>query len=220
MYTAKPRLDPVKTLSEDLRMPSIQRRKRHSVFLLTISGLLLSACTTVETQSFRATGNSNVDSSYIATDADFSQYNSLLVDDMGIFFPESISMSDDELARLRQIFRESFSKELTGYEITQEPGPGMLKISASLVDLRNATYADIPNMRSDMRDAARPGTLLFLMEMKDSGTDRVLARAADSQSAPKFATTSSSETDWGSVEIAAQRWAALFRGFLDQNLHK
>ena len=142
----------------------------------------------------------------------------LLVDDMGIFFPESSTMSEEELARIRQIFRETFTKELSGYDITQEPGPGMLRISASLVDLRGAMYTDIPNIRSEMREFARPGNLLFLMEMKDSGTDKVLARAGDSESAPRFAGSSNSETDWKSVESAAQRWAALFRGFLDQNL--
>jgi predicted metalloendopeptidase len=199
-------------------MLSGQCRKLSTVLPLIISGLLISACTTVETQSFRTTGNSNVDSAYIATDADFSKYNRLLVDDMGIFFPDSVQMSEGELARIRQIFRESFEKELTAYEITQEPGPGMLRITASLVDLRGAMYADIPNMRREMRDIAQPGALLFLMEMKDSGTDQVLARAGDSASAPQFSTGSNGETDWESVEAAAQRWAALFRGFLDQNL--
>ena len=198
-------------------MLSIPCRISSALLPLVISCTLLSACTTVETQSFRATGNANVDSAYIATDADFSQYNRLLVDDMGIFFPESSSLSAEELSRIRQIFREAFTQELTHYEITREPGPGMLKISASLVDLRDAGYADVPNMRKDMQDVAKPGALLFLMEMKDSGTDEVLARAGDSESAPKFA-AGNSETDWGSVEVAAQRWAALFRDFLDQNL--
>jgi len=199
-------------------MLSGQCRKLSTVLPLIISGLLISACTTVETQSFRTTGSSNVDSAYIATDADFSKYKRLLVDDMGIFFPDSVQMSQDELARIRQIFRESFIQELTHYEITQEPGPGMLRITASVVDLRGAVYADVPNMRREMRDLAQPGALLFLMEMRDSGTDQVLARAGDSTSAPQFSTGSSGETDWETVEVAARRWAALFRGFLDQNL--
>ncbi len=183
---------------------------------LAVSLLLVAAgCSTVETQSFRTTGNANVDSAYISTDADFSQYDRLLVDEMGIFFPQSVAMSGEELERIRQIFRESFRAELVGYDITQSPGPGMLQVTASLVDLRAATYGEVPNLRREIRDAARPGELLFLMELKDSGTNRVLARAGDSQEAPRFA---AGETDWEAVEKAAQHWAALFRNFLDQNL--
>ncbi len=194
--------------------------KRASVLTTTFFSLIMVSCTTVETQSFRVIGNSNVDSAYVATDADFSQYDRLLVDDMGIFFPESVRMSEEELARIRQIFRESFMKELTEYEITREPGPGMLRVTASLVDLRDATYVEISNLRRDMRDAARPGALLFLMELRDSGSDRVLARAGDSETAPRFASGENRETDWTAMESAAQRWAALFRAFLDQNLGK
>lgn len=201
-------------------MLTVLSMKRASLLTATFCCLILAACTTVETQSFRATGSTNVDSAYIATDADFSQYDRLLIDDMGIFFPEGIPMSEEELERIRQIFRESFMKELSEYEITQEPGPGMLRVTASLVDLRSAIHGEVPNLRRDMRDAARPGALLFLMELRDSGTDRVLARAGDSRTAPRFASAEDRETDWAAVESAAQRWAALFRAFLDQNLGK
>ena len=194
--------------------------KRASAVTTTFCSLILVACTTVETQSFRVTGNADIDSAYIATDADFSQYDRLLVDDMGIFFAEGVRMPEEDLARIRQIFRESFMKELTEYEITREPGPGMLKVTASLVDLRGATYVEISNLRRDMRDAARPGALLFLMELRDSGSDRVLARAGDSETAPRFASGENRETDWTAVESAARHWAALFRTFLDQNLGK
>ena len=142
-------------------MPTVQFMKRLSVLTTTFCSLILVACTTVETQSFRVIGNSNVDSAYIATDADFSKYNRLLVDDMGIFFPASVRMSEEELARIRQIFREYCMKELTEYEITREPGPGMLRVTASLVDLRDATYVEIPHLPRDMRGAASPGASLY-----------------------------------------------------------
>jgi hypothetical protein len=56
------------------------------------------------------------------------------------------------------------------------------------------------------------------MELKDSQTGDVLARAADSAETPAFATAAGTETDWASVEQAAQRWARLFREFLDRNM--
>jgi len=197
-----------------------QSTARIAVLAAALAGLMLAACSTVETQTFRASGNPNIDSSYVADDANFRAYNRLLVDDMGIFFPTSAGLPDSELARIRQIFRASFIRELEGYDITQEPGPGMLRVSASLVDLRNAAIGELPAMRTELQNAAKPGSLLFMMELKDSGNDRVLARAADSEQAPRFRSSENQTTDWAAVEAAAQHWAALFRTFLDQNLGK
>jgi hypothetical protein len=58
------------------------------------------------------------------------------------------------------------------------------------------------------------------MEMRDSVTDGILARAADSAETPTFSTSENVTTDWTSVDNAAQHWAALFRNFLDQNLSR
>ena len=66
--------------------------------------LALAACSTTTTQSFRVAESSNVEVAFIATDADFSKYHQLLAKDMGIFFPQNVKMSDEDLARLRQTF--------------------------------------------------------------------------------------------------------------------
>jgi hypothetical protein len=91
-------------------------------------------------------------------------------------------------------------------------------VQASLIDLRKAAYVDMPNLRTEIRDVARPGELLFLMELRDSETKRVLGRAADSAAIPSFTSEDGTTTDWGGVEAAAENWASLFRGFLDKNL--
>ncbi len=93
-----------------------------------------------------------------------------------------------------------------------------MKVQASLIDLRNATGGEIPSLRRDLQDVARSGSLVFLMEMRDSETDRVLARAGDSAQAPSFGTSAEAATDWQAVDEAAEHWARLFRQFLDQNL--
>lgn len=180
--------------------------------------LVASGCTTVTTQSFRATGNTNVEASYIATDADFARYSKLLGEDMGIFFPESSPLPQQDLDRIRQIFRDSFLDELSGYEIVESPGPDVMTVAASLIDLRKADLRDVPDMRVGLDAVAEPGALVFMMEMRDSSTHRVLARAADSTRNPRTGTGESSSTDWDEVQSAARYWASLFRQFLDQNL--
>jgi len=201
----------------------IRYRNVSSVYRLgtiVITCLTLSACSTVETQSFKVSNSGNVDSAFIAVGADFSKYDRLQAEDMGIFFPTNSSMSAADQERLRQSFRNAFLNELESYQISRDPGPTTMKVQASLIDLRNASGADLPAMRRDLRDVAAPGSLVFLMEMRDSESDQVLARAADSAKSPRLATAKGTETDWQAVDEAAQHWAALFRNFLDQNLSR
>ena len=185
--------------------------------LVTVAVAALCGCTTVESQSFTVPKGGNVESAQIATDADFGRYDRLQAEEMGIFFPTGSATSAADLQRIRQIFRTAFLGELEGYVIVSDPGPTTMKVQASLIDLRNAQAGSVPQLRSGLRDVAQSGSLVFLMEMRDSESDRVLARAADSAAAPTFASAGIT-TDWSSVEDAANRWATLFRQFLDANL--
>jgi len=195
-------------------------RTATSILALIALCLPLFACTTVKTQSFTAAQNSTVDAALIANDADFSNYDRLLADEMGIFFPKDSYTPAEDIQRIRQIFRSTFIDELQGYTIVDTAGPSTMKVQASLIDLRNSSDGTLMSLRKELRDIASRGELLFLMEMRDSQTDAILARAADSAQAPTFATSEGSTTDWNSVEDAAKKWASLFRQFLDQNLRK
>lgn len=205
-------------------MPSKNKKRSMRPALLAIVGLgvvVSSGCSnTVVSQEFRRTENSVVEASFIATDADFSKYDRLTGAEMGIFFPANSAIPDDDLQRIRTIFRESFLGELSAYDVVEESGKGVMMIEASLIDLRKAAYADIPNLRREVRSVARPGSLVFLMEMKDSESGRVLARAVDSTLNPNIGTDDLDESEWGEVEGAASHWASLFRQFLDQNFNK
>jgi hypothetical protein len=190
------------------------------VALLAILSLAGCAGSKVESQSFRVAQNSKVESAQIAVDADFGRYDRLLATELGIFFPQTYVTSDEDTQRIRQIFRDAFLSELEGYAIVDESGPTTMTVEASLVDLRNSAGTPMPQMRSSIRDLATPGSILFLMEMRDSVSDRVLARAADSAKAPTFSSAEGDESDWTSIEDAARHWAALFRTFLDENLNQ
>lgn len=184
-----------------------------------VAALLIGGCasTNIQSQSFRVSQNSSVESAQIAIDADFGRYDSLLATELGIFFPQTHLTTAEDLQRIRQIFRTAFLAQLEGYSIVTDPGPTTMAVEASLVDLRNSGAQQIPHMRSEIRDIATPGSIIFMMEMRDSQSERVLARAADSAKAPTFATATGLETDWTSIEEAAQHWAALFKTFLDEN---
>lgn len=199
--------------------PTCKRNTRlgWSISILAVVSVALFGCTTVETQSFTVSDSRNVDTAYIATNADFSKYDQLLADEMGIYFPQDTYTPSEDIQRIRQIFRSAFTVELKGYKIVDKPSPSTMKIQASLVDLRNSS-GSLMSLSREIREIASHGELIFLMEMRDSESDAILARAADSAQTPTFATSDGTTTDWSSVEAAAQHWAQLFRQFLDQNL--
>jgi hypothetical protein len=187
---------------------------------LVTGSLVLAACTTVETQSFVVNKGARIESAQIAVGADFSKYDRLQAADMGIFFPSGTEMRPEDEQRLRMSFRNAFLAELEGYSVSRDAGPSTMKVEASLIDLRGPAGAGsaLSSIRRDIRDLATAGSLVFLMELKDSQTDEILARAADSAKAPALGTQPGTDADWQAVDQAAAHWAALFREFLDQNL--
>lgn len=187
-----------------------------ALFLSLIA--FLAGCSTVETQSFNVPQDRQVESAYIAADADFGKYDRLHAVDMGIFFPQDSYTPPEDIQRIRQIFRSAFLGELQNYTIVDTAEPGAMTVQATLIDFRNSTSGSLISLQKDLRDMVSDGEILFLMEMRDSQSNAVLARAADSAQTPTLATSEGVTTDWGSVENAAQHWAALFRQFLDQNL--
>lgn len=185
--------------------------------LLVLQALLI-GCSTVETQSYVVNQGAAVESAQVAADADFSRYDRLHAVDMGVFFPQGAVTSDEDIRRIRDIFRSAFLAELEGYTVVTEPGPGAMTVQATLIDFRNAVYQDTMSLRAELRPMAAPGKILFLMELRDSETGAILGRAADSAKTPDIADEAGESTDWAAVEDSAAHWASLFRAFLDQNL--
>lgn len=194
---------------------------RKAIVAIAAVGVLLTACAAPTTQSFVRVENSRVDSSYIAVGADFSKYDRLSAEDMGIFFPTNRAPSEADQQRARALFREAFTAQLGDYDVVRNgKGPTTLQVQASLIDFTNAAPEDAMSVGREMRDFAKPGSIIFLMELKDSVSGAVLARAGDSAEIPAFSTSPDVLTDWDAVEAAAQRWALLFREFLDDNLKR
>ena len=68
-----------------------------------------------------------------------------------------------------------------------------------------------------LRQLVTEGQLTLLMEFRDSVTGRVLARAGETEEGESTSFTDE-EASWEEVELAARRWAGMFRTFLDRNL--
>jgi hypothetical protein len=183
-----------------------------------VSALLLLSCGSTTYESFRPVRDRNVEIAYVNVTADFSQYRRLMIDDMGIYYPSNSNLSDADIERVRSAFQQAFRRQLEGYEIVTRPAADVLKVRASLVDLTGPPVAQLPDIGRDINKILQPGHLTFMIELSDSKSERVLARAADTSKTPELDQPDDGSGNSPEVLAAAEHWAQLFRDFLDANL--
>ncbi len=186
------------------------------IILSAAAAALAAACTTVEVETWDVVNAPDVDSVYFKPGVDFSTYRVLYPKPFEIYYADEIGTPDPEdLARIRTIFRTAFREAIgTDYEIVDRPAPDALQVRASLVDLRTNRPENTVNVGARLARIVRNGELTFLMEMSDSTSGEVLAHAADGEEPSYYP----QEEDWAVVQREAERWARLFRRFLDNNL--
>ena len=187
---------------------------------LIIVVLTLTACTkTVFVGSFHRVPNTAVEYAYINEEADFSQYTRLLAGGLEIYVPEDAEPPDPaDLERIREYFRNAFRQAIgDDYEVVTEPGPGVLKVSGQVIDMKMSSGGAVVDASGRLRDIVAHGELTFLMEMSDSVSGQVLARAGDKSS---DISAEHDEATWADVQRAAEYWAGLFRNWLDDSLGK
>jgi hypothetical protein len=190
------------------------------IAVFVVAPLCLSACTkTVVTGSFNRVPNTAVEYAYVNEQADFSQYTRLMNGGLEIYYPESEEAPDPaDIERIRAYFREAFATAIgDDYEVVTEPGPGVLKVSGQVIDMKMTSGGAVMEMSGRLRDVVAHGELTFLMEMSDSVTGQVLARAGDKSS---DISASKDDATWDDVRRAAEYWAGLFRNWLDNYLGK
>jgi hypothetical protein len=191
---------------------------RRSHTALIVAALCLSACTqTVVTGSFNRVPNTAVEYAYINQQADFSQYTKLMNGGLEIYYPENEERADPaEIDRIRGYFRDAFTRAIgDDYEIVAEPGPGVLKVRGQVIDMKMTSGGTVTDVNGRLRDLVAHGELTFLMEMSDSVSGQVLARAGDKSS---DISAGKGDATWDDVRRAAEYWAGLFRDWLDNYL--
>jgi hypothetical protein len=180
----------------------------------------LAACTsTTIVEPFYRPANAQVEYVALSPNADFSGYRSIQLTPLGIFYPENVPQPPEaDLDRLRRYFREAFLAEIgDDYRIASAAGPDVLRVTAQIIDLKVVGAGGTYEPTARLREVVAAGELTLVMELQDSVTERALVRAADTTSTANPAATSR-EADWSNVELAAERWAEMFRNFLDMNM--
>jgi hypothetical protein len=194
---------------------------KYCLFLGVCLALLLTACTKTEIHTYERVQGARVDEAYLSPDADFSRYTKLYAVPLEIYYAEGEDAPTQEnLDRMRSIFRNAFLTAIgDDYQIVTEPAKDALGVRASLVDFKSGTVSgDLP-VHGRLRALVANGELTFLMELSDSISGDVLARAADQEKHENEACVPANcAAGWRQAEASAAHWAQLFRDFLDKNL--
>jgi hypothetical protein len=168
-----------------------------------------------------------VDTLYVKRGTSLAQYKQVMLDSVELAFkadwqarhPE-VSASD--ITRIRSqgagVFYEIFSAALSrqhGYPITAQPGPDVLRISATISEL---DVAATPGTGGTQRmHVVSPSDLTLLMELRDSQSGALLVRAVDKEKGRTFGNLTVEDAVSNSAEArrALEMWAGLLRAALD-----
>jgi hypothetical protein len=193
---------------------------------LALVSLALSACVIAPDAPVRAPDglvkiqSPTVDSVYAAPGMSLAAYRRVLLDRVDVAFKADWQQRHPEVpaedvAMIRHgaesIFRAEFERELEkgGYAMVNQPGPDVLRVSASIVDLDFA--ASKPSY------VVTPADMSLLAELRDSQSGAMLARVADRKrgrgSGNLQVADQKAYTD--EARAAFTMWAGLLREALD-----
>lgn len=197
----------------------VRRSFCHGLLLVFVAAVI-TACVETTVERFRKVPDSRADSAYVKPGVDFSQYRNLLPAPLEIYYPEGpVEPDPEDLERIRQIFRDAFLTAIgSDYALVDAPAADVLGVRASLVDLELTPFQGTVPVKGRAATLIANGQLSFFMELTDSQTGEVLARAGDQEKIATAIDTAVTDRHWEQTEAAARRWAQMFRDFLDENL--
>jgi hypothetical protein len=198
--------------------------------------LLVTACVSVSPGKTERTvdgltriqSKRGVDSVFVAPGYSLAQYRRVMLDPVDIAFKKDWQRNHPEvtaqdIARIRaegaRMFRDVFARELQekgGYALSDQPGPDVLRVTASIVDLDLSA----PETRSAERSrtyVVSSGEMTLLAELRDSESGAILVRAADRQRGRQFGNLqiASAMSNSAEAQRAFAMWASLLRDALD-----
>ena len=168
-----------------------------------------------------------VDTLFVRKGATLAPYKRLILDSVELAFKQDWQklhpeVSAADLTRVRSqgaaAFYEIFSSALTlndGYPLTMQPGPDVLRVTATISELDLATTPGVGG--TQRMHVVNPQDLALLMELRDSQSGALLARAIDRDKGRAIGNLQVEGDVANSTEArqALQMWAGLLRSALD-----
>jgi hypothetical protein len=224
-----------------------EREMRGKLFLACVATAAVAGCTasapTVDTgadaemtyDGLYPVRGGRADLAWSRPDVDLTQYSKVMLENVGVEYrpggetgrsymartsSSHYEVTEEQKARFEATMREAFLEELARSErftIVDEPGPDVLLIRGALLDVVSYVPPEPVGARSDIY-LSRVGEATLVLELRDSITEAILARAVDRRAAERVAGMSQSNRVQNKVEVRrlAQTWARMLRERLDE----
>jgi hypothetical protein len=164
---------------------------------------------------------------YVNPNANWSSYNKIMIAPVTFWAADDSKVSASDQQALCNYMYTVLEKDLgKNFVIVDQPGPGVVKVSAALTDATSATpglrsvSVIVPQARAlSMIKMAATGTYLFVgsaqgaLKVNDSTSGQLLAAAVDKR-VGGAAITNVTVFQWGDAENAMDYWGKL----IDQRL--
>jgi hypothetical protein len=172
-----------------------------------------------------------MDAAWVKPDLDLTGYTKLMLGSAGISYKkiDNVSRSstqfpvrEENKERLRTVMREEFVEELEKlerYELVSEPGPDVLMLVGGVIDVVSHVPSDANSPRFTRGGIylSSVGAATLVVELRDSESNEVLARAADRRSAEAMRAFEYNEVQgWAEVRRLAKNWARTLRQRLEE----
>ena len=178
---------------------------------------------------------SRADAAWARQDIDLSPYTKIMLQGVGIEYrPGGIAgrspaarstsgpyvVTETQKERFKDAVREAFQREMARSEqftLVEEPGPDVLLIRGALLDVVSYVPPE-PVGRTDIY-LDRVGEATLVLELRDSITEAILARAIDRRAAENRALglqESNRATNKAEVQRMVRTWARILRTRLDE----
>ena len=183
--------------------------------------------------------NSRMDVAWARPDFDITPYSKIKLASVGIEYrpggeegttyyatsnADHFALTDEQKAGFEEAIREGFLRQLKmgeNYELVDEAGPDVLLVIGGLLDVVSYVPPDLQSVgRSDVY-LSRVGEATLVLEIRDSVSNTVVARAIDKRAAENAAqslTVSNRVTNSAEVRRMADHWGRILREGLDSML--
>ena len=182
-----------------------------------------------------------VDAAWVKPDFDLTPYTKLMIASQGVSYKKlkpvsgttfgnrsngqsAFTVKEESKTEFNKILKEEFVKELSKLErylIVDKAGPDVLLLVGGVIDVESNVppYLDAPSLAGAAGGIylTSIGQATLVIELRDSQSNEVLARAGDRRAAESpFVINVNSVTGWSQVRLLAQSWASLVRERLEE----
>ena len=219
----------------------------NKLFLACVAAVTFAGCTasapTVDTSAademtydgLYPVKGGRADVAWARPDVDLTQYSKIMLQGIGVEYrpggesgrsymartsDSHYEVTEEQKDRFEATMREAFLEELARSErftIVTEPGPDVLLIRGGLLDVVSYVPPEPVGARSNVY-LSRVGEVTLVLELRDSITEAILARAVDRRAAERISGMSQSNRVQNRAEVRrlAQNWARMLREQLDE----